>query len=279
MIKDYYQLTKPGIIRGNLITALAGYLIAVGNDFSLSTTTFLLIGLALVIGSACTFNNVMDRNIDKKMKRTKDRAVAAGRISPANANVFGAIIGSVGLGLLLICSILSALLALLAAFLYVVVYGYAKRSTKFATSIGAVPGALPPVIGYLADGRSIDIVAIGLFSILVVWQMPHFYAISLFRSAEYKKGGIKVVAHHLTSNAMRQRISAYIMLFAVLVAWFGTIIEASIGYYLIVGISSLLWIRTSISSKNIDNYGRSVFGMSLLVLLTFCAIVSVDSVI
>lgn len=279
MLREYYLLTKPGIIRGNILTAITGFLVASRGAIDSERLVALIIGLSLVIAGACVLNNMLDRNIDKKMKRTKKRALVTGRISlqAAGAYALGLLGGGAAI-LWLYTSFTALLLSIIAVVMYVVVYGFAKRFTKFATSIGSIPGALPPVIGYAATGLSLDIVALGLFLILVIWQMPHFYAIALFRKNEYGKAGISVVAHQLESAVLKQRITNYVVLFSVFVAWFGLVADLSILYFLSMLAVSLMWIsKTSKYPDNNDRWGRVMFGTSLLVLLVFCIVVSIDA--
>jgi protoheme IX farnesyltransferase len=153
--KQYYVLTKPGIIYGNLFAAIAGFFLASRGDVSITLFIATMLGLSCIIASACVCNNIMDRKIDAKMMRTKRRALATGIITPFQAIVYGAVLGLVGSAILIyFVNLLAWGVAILGWIGYVVVYGIAKRITSYATEIGSIPGAMPPVVGYSAMNRN-----------------------------------------------------------------------------------------------------------------------------
>ena len=194
MIKAYYLLAKPGIIYGNALTAIGGYFLAAKGIFDLSLFLSMLFGLSFVIGSACVFNNIMDQGIDSKMARTKKRALVTKTIPEFHAVVYGSILGILGF-LLLLCNtnVLTALIAFIGFIFYVIVYGIFKRKSVHGTVIGSISGAVPPVVGYCAVTNNLDLGAFLLFIILVIWQMPHFYAIAIFRRDDYVAASIPVL--------------------------------------------------------------------------------------
>ena len=195
MIKTYYLLTKPGIIYGNSINTAGGFLLAAKGVIDPLLFLAALIGTAFVIGSACVFNNYIDREIDEKMARTKKRALVTGDIPVKNALIFGTLLGILGFLILFsYTNLLTGVIGVIGVVMYVVVYGYFKRRTVHGTLIGSISGAIPPVAGYTAVTNLIDTGAILLFLILVFWQMPHFYAIAVYRIEDYKKAGIPVLS-------------------------------------------------------------------------------------
>ena len=158
MIKTYFMLTKPGIIFGNAITAAGGFILASKSQvYPFDGCLFLvtLIGLSLLIASACVFNNYLDRNIDKMMARTKNRALARGVISAPKAIIFAVFLGLFGILFLLLCtSLLTITIALAGFFIYVILYSLSKHRSSYATAIGSISGGIPPAVGYcVAAGR------------------------------------------------------------------------------------------------------------------------------
>jgi len=177
-----------------LITASIGYYLGGKGISSWPTLIFLMMGTALVCGGAAVLNNTLEWEADKKMLRTRNRAIPAGKISPVNALTFGIILVLLGIFVLyFFVNLLTAFLGLLTAFLYVLVYTPLKRLSWFNTSIGAIPGALPPVGGWAAATGQIDLGAGALFLILFIWQHPHFYAIAWMFREDYKRGGFKML--------------------------------------------------------------------------------------
>ena len=191
---NYYLITKPGIILGNLITVAAGFLLASKGriDFWLFFAT--LIGLAFIIASACVFNNYIDRQIDKKMERTKKRALVTGLISGRNAIAFAIFLGILGsLILLFNTNLLTVLVASVGFLVYVVLYSLWKCRTIYGTAIGSIAGAVPPVVGYCAVSNHFDVGALILFTMLVLWQMPHFFSIAMWHFDDYVAAEIPVL--------------------------------------------------------------------------------------
>ena len=214
MIKDYYSLTKPGIIRGNLITAAAGFFLASKDIVDMKLLLAMLVGTSLVIASGCVLNNYLDISIDKQMARTKKRALVTGTITSKNALIFATILGLSGeIILLIFTNLLTALIGLFGLFVYVIVYGAAKRRSTHGTLVGSLSGAVPPVAGYTAVTGSLDWAALTLFLILVCWQMPHFYAIAIYRYNEYKAAGLPMLPIVKGIRATKLQILNYCLFF------------------------------------------------------------------
>lgn len=216
----YYELTKPGIVYGNLLVAAAGFVYASAGHVSWPLFFYTLLGLALVIASACVFNNYYDRNIDKKMVRTQNRPIASGQIQGRPALWFGATIGIAGALLLFFCTTLPAFLVALAGWgLYVLAYTPLKHKTPHALWVGALAGATPPVVGYAAVTNTLDTTSLWLFLFLFIWQVPHFLAIAAFRYDEYVAAGIPLLITKPNAQGKRcGRIIFYASLL-VLLAW------------------------------------------------------------
>ncbi len=272
-VNAYYILTKPGIIKGNAVHVLAGALFAsiwMPNWFVIFAV---LIGTSLVIASACVVNNYIDRDIDKKMARTKQRASATGQVGLRPAMVFAGVLLSGGMGVLAIfTNMYVVLLGVLAYILYAFVYTVLKPRTVHSTLIGAIPGALPVMAGYVAVAGEITLGAVLLFILVVAWQMPHFYAISLFRKKEYAAAQIPVLGVVKPFATVRLYILAYQALYVGAIGaliYTQTITPAS--GMLLLGAAGL-WLGVSFRSvKSEISWARSVFGVSLLLSLMLLA--------
>lgn len=193
--RDFLALTKPGIVRMCLVMTAGGLWLA-PSDPSIGWQGWLaaLVGSGLAVASANAFNMVWEREGDKQMARTRTRPVASGRISVASSSAFAGLLGVAAMVVLGFgTNILTAALAAFALLSYVLVYTPLKRVTPLALVIGAVPGAVPPLLGWTAVTDSLDLPGAVLFAILLVWQMPHFLAISVFRKADYAAAGIRCV--------------------------------------------------------------------------------------
>ena len=191
--RDYVALTKPGIVRMCLIMTAGGLWLAPQSS-SWIVWVAALLGSGLAVASANAFNMIWEREGDRKMARTRTRPVAAGRLGVAASSAFAGLLGVAAMVVLALgTNLLTAGLAAFALLSYVLVYTPLKRVTPLALVIGAVPGAVPPLLGWTAVSNSLDLPGAVLFAILLVWQMPHFLAISVFRKQDYAAAGIRCV--------------------------------------------------------------------------------------
>jgi protoheme IX farnesyltransferase len=278
--RSYFQLIKPGITLSNTLTGIAGFFLAASVvPFSLAALIGTVVGIALIIASACVFNNILDRDIDKRMKRTRKRDVASGVISVPKALVFGSILGLVGfVAILVLTNVLTFTLGVIAFVWYVAVYGYAKRTTALSTIIGGVAGALPPAAGYTALTGRIDAAAIILFLILFFWQMPHFYAIAMFRRSDYKSAKLPVWSVKYGMKSTKKQILIFAIVYAIASGLLYVFGYTHIVYLVLsVGLSAY-WLHQGISFyKKVDDekWARKMFGASLLILLSMCLLIAV----
>jgi protoheme IX farnesyltransferase len=194
---DFVALTKPSITRMCLLMAAGGMALAPnppGASLSWFTILCTFVGIGLAVAGANAFNMWWERNTDGLMSRTKRRPLPTGRLRPAVVFKFAAALSLASLVVLAVgANTLTAVLAALSILSYVAVYTPLKYKTPAALIIGAVPGAAPPLLGWTAVTDSVDPPAVVLFFILLVWQLPHFIAIALYRKQEYARAGIKVV--------------------------------------------------------------------------------------
>jgi protoheme IX farnesyltransferase len=281
VFKQYYQLTKPGIIYGNLLTAVAGFLLASQGriDFRLLLAT--AAGTSLIIASACVFNNYIDRDIDAMMTRTKNRALASAQIEEEYAFAYGAVLGLLGAAILASWTNRTTLLLGVIGFVsYVFIYTYAKRRSVHATLLGSIPGATPIAAGYTAVTGRFDLGALLLFAIMVVWQLPHFYAIAMFRRDDYAAAGIPVLPVVRGMRTSKYHILLYTALFGVAAALLALYGYASFSFFVIMSLVSLYWLwrGTTGFGKGVGDvrWARQMFGTSLLVLLALSVMLAID---
>lgn len=193
LVGDLRELTKPRITRMNVLMALGGYALA-GGSFKPVTVGAAMAGTALAVMSANTLNQYLERNIDGNMARTANRPLVRGRMTPNAALWFGVVLGIASIAVLLaLVNTVTAALGLFALLSYVLIYTPLKQVTPLSLVIGAVPGAIPPLMGWTAATGLIDGPGLALFGILLVWQLPHFLAISLYRRDDYARAGFKTV--------------------------------------------------------------------------------------
>ncbi len=197
--KDYVTLAKMGIVTSNLITAFTGlFLASVYTGFPLVQNLHILIltiiGAGLVMAGGCTLNNYIDRDIDHLMERTKERPTVTGNIKPTNVLVAGLIQSAVGIMMLAAVEMVAAIIAIIGLVVYVMIYTmWLKRVSTLNTVAGSISGAVPPLIGWAAVDPGLHIYAWLLFSIMFIWQPPHFLALAMKRSHEYKAAGIPML--------------------------------------------------------------------------------------
>lgn len=214
MLKHYFKLTKPGIILGNLMTATSGFVLASHPPFDPQLLFLTLLGLALVIASACVLNNYFDRHADEKMARTRMRPLPKKTISERAALVFSMLLGIAGFLVLIQFTNLSTTLVTLAGYLiYVVLYTIWKYRSFCATHIGSLAGAVPPLAGYLSASNHFDLGAILLFLIVALWQIPHFFSIAVLHKDEYASASIPVLPIVKGIYATKRQMLLYILLF------------------------------------------------------------------
>ena len=190
VLEAYLELTKPRIVALELVTTGIGCYLA-GGFVSVPA----LAGIALTAGGAAALNNYLERDEDAKMERTRQRALPAGKVAPGRALALGVVLVLAGITLLAgAVNVLTGFLALLAAFLYVLVYTPLKRVTWWNTTVGAIPGALPPMCGWAAATGHLAPGAWALFAIMVAWQHPHFYSLAWLWREDYRRAGFRMLS-------------------------------------------------------------------------------------
>ena len=278
MIKTYYALTKPGIIYGNVLTATAGFLLASKGHINGWLLLATVAGTSLVIASACVFNNYIDRGIDAKMARTSKRALVEGTVRGRNAIIYASLLSVAGFTLLIAyTNLLVVVIGLAALFDYVVLYGLAKRRSVHGTLVGSIAGAAPVVAGYCAVTGRIDAGALILFLILASWQMPHFYAIAMYRFDDYKAAGLPVLPVKSGMRATKIQIMLYISAFITANALLSVFGYTGYTYLVIMALLAIIWLRKGAQGfKKINDklWGRQMFLFSLIIILSLSVTLS-----
>ena len=217
MFKKYLFLTKPGILFGNFITTLGGFFLAAQGSIDCLLLLITLIGTTFVVASGCVVNNVIDQDIDQKMQRTMNRALVKKTISPTIALLYAFVLGMIGFGMLwFYVNEYAFLFAVIGFVVYVGFYSlWTKRTTIHQTVIGSISGASPPVIGYTAVSHHFDMAALLIFVAYALWQMPHSWAIAIYRFDDYKNAGVPILP--VARSIYRTKIESliYVVLFTV----------------------------------------------------------------
>lgn len=245
---DFFELTKPRVTLMVVLTTLVGYLMGSGSPIDWRPMLYALGGTALVAASAAALNQFLERRWDARMRRTENRPLASGRLHPLSGLTFALVLLAAGLATLLVkVNLLTAGLALATCLSYLLLYTPLKRLTPLCTAIGAVPGAIPPVMGWTAAGQPLDAMAGALFAILFLWQFPHFLAIAWMYREDYARAGFKMlpVIDPLGRSMGRQVVlfNAVLIPVSILTTWLGLtgmlFAAAALGlglFYLVAGL-------------------------------------------
>jgi protoheme IX farnesyltransferase len=209
-VVDLVALVKPRIMVMALLTAAGAMRLAPG-AIDGPRALWLIAGTALIVGAANTLNMWLERDIDCLMARTRNRPLPMHRLAPSTALVFGALQGALSLPALAMVNLVTAALGLLALVLYVGVYTPMKQHSHWATWVGAVPGAMPALMGWTAATGRIDLPGLAVFGVLFFWQIPHFHAIAVVRQRDYAAAGLKTLPGTHGIAAARRHIAGYLV--------------------------------------------------------------------
>jgi protoheme IX farnesyltransferase len=277
---DYLELTKPRITALVLCTTWVGFALAAPDGMALGRLFHTLAGTALVAGGASALNQVLERDCDRRMRRTRLRPVASGRLAPEQALVFAVDMATLGLvWLALGVSRGASLVAALTLASYVLAYTPLKRKSAWCTVVGAVPGALPPVIGWVAGAGRIELGALALFGLMFAWQLPHFYAIAWLYRDDYAQGGFPMLP---VGDASGRRTAAAIAgTSALLCAASFAPLAIGLGGWLYlaaaaVGGGGFLALAIAFVRERSDRNARRLFLASILYLPLVLAILAFD---
>ncbi|UFQ96451.1 heme o synthase [Pseudomonas wenzhouensis] len=281
LLKQYLNLAKPGIVFGNLISVTGGFFLASRGDADLALFLATALGVSLVIASGCVFNNYIDRDIDQKMERTRNRVLAQGLVSPVHAIVYACVLGVAGVALLYAATnTLAVMLVLMGFMVYVGLYSlWLKRGSVYGTLVGSLSGAAPPVVGYCAVSNEFDAGAAILLLIFSLWQMPHSYAIAIFRFNDYQAANIPVLPVIKGISAAKRQIVLYIAAFVVATLMLTLSGYAGYSYFVVAALSGAYWLWMGVSGyKAVDDrvWARKLFTFSIVTITMLSVMMSVD---
>jgi protoheme IX farnesyltransferase len=288
--RDLAALTKPRITVIVLATCAAGMAIAPVH-IQPSVAVLALLGTALIVASANVLNMWWERDTDGLMARTRGRPLPAGRMAPDVALFFGLALGASSIPMLVAVNALTAVLGVLALVTYVLCYTPLKRHTWLALWVGAVPGAMPPLMGWTSATGSLfassaqGVAGLGgvlLFLFLFVWQLPHFNAIALFRADDYAKAGLKVVSVERGERAAKRHIAGYTVLLVGVSFGLAAAHIAGLAFTLsAASLGALFLILAGSGFRRSAGVGwaKGVFAYSIVYLTLLLAILVVDRVV
>jgi protoheme IX farnesyltransferase len=283
---DFLALTKPRIVVMVLVTVAAGYVLAPPAAMSLAARMLvlahLLVGTALVAAGTNALNQVWERDVDARMRRTASRPLPSGRLPVASAAVFAIGSGLFGIAYLwLFVNRLTAALAAATLVSYVLVYTPLKRRTALATLVGAVPGALPIVGGWTAAGGALDTRAWLLFALLFLWQLPHFLALGWIYRDDYARAGLPTLSAGDPDGRRTFRQAALDAAALLAVSLVPTLVGMTGAFYFVgaIGLSTwLLWTSAACARNPSTDRARRLFRATLVYLPSILFLLIVDRV-
>ncbi len=279
---SFLQLVKPRLNLLVVLTMLGGYYMGARAGQTGWPLVFALLGAALVAAGAAALNQYMERDLDALMERTRNRPLPSGSLTPSACLAFGALLALAGmLTLALLVNLLTAALALLTCVVYLVFYTPLKRVTPLNTLVGAIPGAIPPVMGWTAAQASLGPEAAALFAILFFWQMPHFLAIAWLYREDYARAGFRMLPLE-DGGAKRTGFAAVLYSTAMVPAALLPVLLGLAGNLYLVG-AALLSLGFLAASANMardpsEASARWLFRISLLVLPLLFLLMALDKV-
>jgi protoheme IX farnesyltransferase len=287
ILRDLAILTKPRITALVLVTEVAGMCLASGSLSASAradarTRWLSLVGTALIVASANVLNMWLERDVDALMTRTRNRPLPAGRLSPDLALAFGLTLAALSIPMLLLVNLPTCLLGLAALVSYVLVYTPLKRHTYLALLVGAVPGAMPPLLGWSTVTGTVGLGGALLFLFLFLWQLPHFAAITIFRAEDYRRAGLRVVSVEHGERAARHMIALYTALLVATSFSFVPVRLAGLKYEVaatLCGVAFLaLALRGTFAGPSLDSkrWAKGVFACSIPYLVITLFVLVVD---
>lgn len=269
-VADLAALTKPRITATVLVTTAGGLWLAPGQTPT-GRVLLALLGTTLIVGSANALNMYLERDIDGRVARTKNRPLPAGRLAPAVALWFGVALGLLAIPLLSLgVNPTTGALGLLSFLIYTAVYTPLKQHSPLALAIGAIPGAMPPLMGWTAARGKLELPGLVLFGILFLWQLPHFLAISLYRSQEMSRAGYKILVAQRGVRAAKIRIILYLAALLPVSLLLVPLGIAGTTYLVVAALGGLLffaWGVYGLRATAEARWARSLFQISLVYLM------------
>jgi heme o synthase len=281
-ISAYVSLAKPGLTLMSVGTAVAGALLAPRVPNPVSALVLVAAG-TLLLGSGCVaLNQFLERDYDRMMRRTRNRPIPTGRIAPRAGLLFGSALAAAGITALAFTTLLAMLLGIVTLLSYVFVYTPMKRRSHFATAVGGLPGAIPPVIGWTAMTGSFSAEAYVLFLVVFLWQMPHFLALGWMYRQDYAAGGYRLLPSlDGTGHTTARIILVYTA--ALLPASVLPMVLGMTGWTFLV-LDVIAWLAFFLPVLGLvrsmtDENARNVFHASLLYVPAFFASIGIDRIL
>jgi protoheme IX farnesyltransferase len=280
-LKNYLLITKPGILFGNLVSVMGGFFLASKGSIDLTLLLCTAAGISLVIASSCVVNNCLDRDLDRIMARTCDRSIAKGLVSPQAAMLYALVLGVSGMALLWTKTNALTIAVVLSGFVvYVVLYSlYLKRHSVYAPLIGSLAGAAPPLAGYCAVSGQFDMGALILLVIFSLWQMPHFYAIAIYRLDDYASAAIPVFPVVRGVHATKKHIIAYLLAFIMAALLLTVGGYTGYRYFVVTLILGLVWLWMAWGAYKASDdrrWAKKLFAFSVLTIFALNVMMAID---
>jgi len=281
-LNAYYQLTKPGVLYGNVLTGAAGFLLAAGVAKHYDWLLFLAAigGMTLVIAAACVINNYLDRDIDSVMQRTKKRPSVTGAVKGGAMVTYGVILLVFGIGILYLwTNLLVVAIGIIGFVTYVWLYGaLSKRRSIHGTAVGSISGAMPIAGGYAAVSGHVDFGLVIVFLILFFWQFPEFYSIAIYRRKEYAAAKVPVMSVVKGVPSTIKQIFVYTILYVLSTLSLTTFRYTGWIYMVVMAAAGAYWIMLAyegLSTKKPEAWARKMFRFSMYDILLLCVMLAV----
>jgi len=268
LVRDLVALTKPRITALVLLTEAAGTWLAPGH-VARARLWLSLLGTALIVGAANALNMWWERDVDAHMARTRNRPLPAGRLSPDVALAFGLALAGISAPMLFVVNPATGLLGLIALVSYVAVYTPLKRHTHLALLVGAVPGAIPPLLGWSTVTGAVGTGGLLLFAVLFLWQIPHFAAIAIFRAEDYARAGLQVVSVQHGERAARHTILLFTVLLVATTLLFVPLGLAGRSYLTVATVLGAAFLALALrgarggAQLDVERWAKRVFAFSI----------------
>ena len=282
---EYLRVVKPWLVLANLVTAAAGFLFAAREPFAAGTFAAALCGIALFVACGCVCNNWLDRDMDRTMARTRERALATGALSPRAAFLSALGLGMAGVIVLLAgTNGLTLALVLAGLAVYVVVYtAWLKRRSPWSTVVGSLAGAAPPLAGYCAAAGAFDVGAALLLAIFSLWQIPHSYAITELRRDDYAAAGVPVLPVRYGVAATKRHLFRHTLAFAgaaLLPPVFGLAGPVYAVGALLLGVGWIVLARRWLALERADEtrFAKILYVYSIVAVVALSVLLAADAV-
>ncbi|HEY0369410.1 MAG TPA: heme o synthase [Chthoniobacterales bacterium] len=270
VVSDLAELVKARLTLLVLLTTAVGYYLGARDAIRALSFINAVLGTALAAGGAAALNQWWERQLDAQMHRTRERPIPGGRMSPRDALFLGILLSLGGIIYLAVaCNALAAWLAALTIVLYIFAYTPLKRISTSNTLVGAIPGAIPPMIGWAAARNNVDLGAWSLFAILFFWQMPHFFALSWMYRGDYARAGFRMVSSEDDSGARSSSQSVLFCMLLLLVSGIPFYIGLTSAVYLAFALGSggfFMWSALRFHQRRTAKDARNVFLASIIYL-------------